>query len=63
MEKSSKVFVGMDVHKGSIEVTLAEEVGERVFVTTRRGPAGSGSTANSRRSVSAACMTAIAQPR
>lgn len=28
MEKSSKVFVGMDVHKESIEVTLAEEGGE-----------------------------------
>jgi transposase len=28
MEKSSKVFVGMDVHKDSIEVTLAEEGGE-----------------------------------
>ncbi len=28
MEKSSKVFVGMDVHKESIEVTLAHEGGE-----------------------------------
>src|SRR5712664_1086404 len=28
MEKSSKVFVGMDVHKESIEVTLAEQGGE-----------------------------------
>ena len=28
MEKSSKVFVGMDVHKESIDVTLAEEGGE-----------------------------------
>ena len=28
MKKSSKVFVGMDVHKESIEVTLAEEGGE-----------------------------------
>ena len=28
MEKSSKVFVGMDVHKESIEATLAEEGGE-----------------------------------
>jgi len=24
MEKSSKVFVGMDVHKESIDITLAE---------------------------------------
>src|SRR6266568_1383828 len=28
MEKSSKVFVGMDVHKESIDITLAEEGGE-----------------------------------
>jgi len=28
MEKSSKVYVGMDVHKESIEVTLAEGGGE-----------------------------------
>src|SRR5258708_24825521 len=28
MEKSSKVYVGMDVHKESIEVTLAEQGGE-----------------------------------
>jgi hypothetical protein len=28
MEKSSKVYVGMDVHKESIEVTLAEVGGE-----------------------------------
>ena len=28
MRKSSKVFVGMDVHKESIELTLAEEGGE-----------------------------------
>ena len=28
MEKSSKVFVGMDVHKESIELTLAEPSGE-----------------------------------
>lgn len=28
MRKSSKVFVGMDVHKESIEITLAEEGGE-----------------------------------
>jgi len=28
MEKSSKVYVGMDVHKESIEVTLAEPGGE-----------------------------------
>ena len=29
MEKSSKVFVGMDVHKESIDITLAEQGGER----------------------------------
>ena len=28
MEKSSKVYVGMDVHKESIDVTLAEQGGE-----------------------------------
>jgi len=28
MEKSSKVYVGMDVHKESIEVSLAEQGGE-----------------------------------
>jgi len=28
MEKSSKVFVGMDVHKESIDITLAELGGE-----------------------------------
>ena len=28
MEKSSKVFVGMDVHKESIDITLAEQGGE-----------------------------------
>jgi len=28
MEKSSKVFVGMDVHKESIDITLAERGGE-----------------------------------
>ncbi len=28
MEKSSKVFVGMDVHKESIDITLAEPGGE-----------------------------------
>src|SRR6185503_4855187 len=28
MRKSSKVFVGMDVHKESIDITLAEEGGE-----------------------------------
>ncbi len=28
MEKSSKVFVGMDVHKESIDITLAEVGGE-----------------------------------
>ncbi|MFY9314421.1 MAG: hypothetical protein WAO95_02535 [Burkholderiales bacterium] len=28
MEKSSKVYVGMDAHKESIEVTLAEVGGE-----------------------------------
>ncbi len=28
MKKSSKVFVGMDVHKESIDITLAEEGGE-----------------------------------
>ena len=28
MEKSTKVFVGMDVHKESIDITLAEEGGE-----------------------------------
>ncbi len=28
MEKFSKIFVSMDVHKESIEVTLAEEGGE-----------------------------------
>jgi len=49
MEKSSKVFVGMDVHKESIEVTLAEVGGElrrlgqiggeRVFVY-EAGPCG-----------------------
>ncbi len=75
MEKSSKVYVGMDVHKESIEVTLAEESGElrrlgriggdrgsllkmarklqsRVgsgCSYTKRGRAGSGSTASSRR--------------
>jgi len=27
MEKSTKVFVGMDVHKESIDITLAEEGG------------------------------------
>ena len=39
MEKSSKVFVGMDAHKESIEVTLAEQGGERVFVY-EAGPCG-----------------------
>ena len=28
MQKSSKIFVGMDVHKASIDITLAEEGGE-----------------------------------
>jgi hypothetical protein len=28
MEKSSKAFVGMDVHKESIDITLAEPGGE-----------------------------------
>lgn len=28
MEKSSKVFVGMDVHKESIDITIAEHGGE-----------------------------------
>jgi len=28
MEKSTKVFVGMDVHKESIDITLVEEGGE-----------------------------------
>jgi len=28
MEKSSKVYVGMDVHKESIDITLAEQGGE-----------------------------------
>ena len=28
MEKSSKVFVGMDVHKESIDITIAEQGGE-----------------------------------
>lgn len=28
MEKSSKDFIGMDVHKESIDITLAEQGGE-----------------------------------
>jgi len=28
MKKSSKIFVGMDVHKESIDITLAESGGE-----------------------------------
>jgi transposase len=28
MKKSSKIFVGMDVHKESIDITLAEPAGE-----------------------------------
>ena len=28
MKKSSKIFVGMDVHKESIDITLAEPAGD-----------------------------------
>ena len=36
MKKSSKIFVGMDVHKESIDIALAEVGGE----VRRRGPCG-----------------------
>ncbi|MBI4195660.1 MAG: hypothetical protein HY526_11330 [Betaproteobacteria bacterium] len=39
MRKSSKVFVGMDVHKESVDITLAEQSGE----VRRFGQTGGGS--------------------
>jgi hypothetical protein len=44
MEKSSKVFIGMDVHKESIDITLAEEGGEVRRLGRIGGDRGSAAT-------------------
>jgi hypothetical protein len=43
MKKSSKIFAGMDVHKESIDITLAEPAGEvRRWGPDRREEGGAG---------------------
>ena len=44
--KSSKLYVGMDVHKGSIDLAVAEEGGEVRLVILSHGREGEGDAQN-----------------